>query len=442
MARYYHAHQVVRNKCRGHMTCMRHCPTQAIRVRYGKAVISDELCVDCGECISVCPEGAIIPIADPLAELSEFKYKVVVPAPVLYSQFGPHVHPYVIHQALMKVGFDRVVDVDRSAALLAKAIAKYVDNFKGRKPLISSYCPSIVRLIQVKYPDLLGQLVPLDAPREVAAKEIRRTLPRELDMDPKDIGIVYLVSCPAKIVSIRQPAEKGRSNYDSVISIQDAYAILLPKVRALIQDFDVTQVPEGFTFESGWARTGCITDHVEEDSWLAVSGLDNVMQVLDDIENGRLRYIEFIEAMAHSSGCVGGPFCLENPYVARHTTVRQKDQFEKVPDIDDNEVEERMANRDLFLANPVLPRPMEYFDTDLETSIKRIKERERVFQNLPQIDCGCCGCPTCMTFAEDFVRGEVELTDCVFLSGRAKRAPAVTDPSVSQSDDQSGSEAQ
>lgn len=428
MAKYYHAHMVVEDKCRGHRTCMRHCPTQAIRVRNGKAVISDELCVDCGECIAVCPENAIVPIPDPVGELSQYKYRVVVPTSVLYSQFGPTVHPWVVQQALKAVGFDEVVDVDMSAAVLATALVKYLKTYQGRLPLISSFCPSIVRLIQVKYPDLVEQIVPLDAPREVTAGEIRRTYPEKLGLPADDIGIVYIVSCPAKIVAVRQPAEKGVSNYNAVISIRDAYSVLLPKVRRLMQDFDESMVPPDFTYSSGWARTGSIIEYAKQDNWLAVSGLENVMRVLDDIENGRLRYIEFIDAMAHSAGCIGGPFCLENPYVARHTSLLQRERFETELKVDEEEVDRRLKNKDYFLSGPILPRATEFFDTDLETSIKRIKERERVFNNLPQYDCGCCGCPTCLAFAEDFVRGRVSLTECVFLSGRAQRPPDQYEP--------------
>ena len=60
MAKYYHAHRVDPDKCRGHMTCMRHCPTQAIRVRAGKGIDNrEELCIDCGKCLSVCPSDAV-----------------------------------------------------------------------------------------------------------------------------------------------------------------------------------------------------------------------------------------------------------------------------------------------------------------------------------------------------------------------------------------------
>jgi len=136
---YYHVHKVVMEKCRGHMACMRPCPTQAIRVRNGKAVISEELCVDCGTCSSICPSGAIVLSADSLGDISNFKYKIAVPSPVLYSQFDVSIHPYIIHLAFKELGFDQVVDVDTSTLALAKTLVKYMDTYKGRRPLISSH---------------------------------------------------------------------------------------------------------------------------------------------------------------------------------------------------------------------------------------------------------------------------------------------------------------
>ena len=420
MAQYYHAHKVVLDKCRGHMACMRHCPTEAIRVRGGKAVISEELCVDCGTCLSVCPEGAIVPISDPVAEISRFRYKVVVPSPVLYSQFDPSIHPYIIHLAFKELGFDEVVDVTTSSVALAKALVMYMIEYRGRVPLISSYCPSIVRLIQVKYPDLVELVVPLEVPREVSAREIRRNFPAKLGLEPKDIGVIYIASCPAKIVSIKQPAEKARSYFDGVVSIRDVYSVLLPHVIAVKERFDASQVPEDFSFHPGWVTMGSITRSAGVENWLAVSGLDHVKQILDDIENSRLRNIDFVEALAHMLGCVGGPFNVENPYVARAHSIKQGQKYEECIEVDDDDVARKLKEGYYFLENPILPRPTVYFDTDLETSIKRMKERERVYQKLRQIDCGCCGAPTCLAFAEDFVRSEVKLTDCIFLSKKGE----------------------
>jgi iron only hydrogenase large subunit-like protein len=421
VAKYYHAHRVDPDKCRGHMTCMRQCPTQAIRVRSRKAVISEELCVDCGRCLSLCPSGAIVlnPNNEQCSRAREFKYKIVVPAPALYSQFHASIHPYVIHLALMQLGFDEVVDVTTSAIALGAALVEYVKDYHGRLPLISSHCPSIVRLIQVRYPDLVELIVPMDAPREMTAREIRRTYPSKLGLSPEEIGIFYIANCPAKMVSIRQPAEKARSWFDDAISIRDTYPILLPHVVAINERFDASIVPESFSFSSGWVTTGSVIRSTKVEDWLAVSGLGQVMQILDDIENSRLRNVTYVEAMAHMFGCIGGPLNVENRYVAQSNSTKQRHRYERLPSGELEDAKRKVREGYYSLENHVLPRPTEFFDTDLETSIKRMKERERVYQRLRQIDCGCCGSPTCKAFAEDFVRGQVKLTDCIFLSERA-----------------------
>jgi iron only hydrogenase large subunit-like protein len=400
---------------------MRHCPTQAIRVRGGKAIISEELCVDCGTCISVCPSGAIVPITDPVAELSHFKYKVIVPSPVLYSQFESNIHPYIVHLALKKLGFDEIVDVGLSSAALGRALVKYMKKYQGRRPLISSHCPSMLRLIQVKYPDLVELVVPLDVPREVTAKEIRMSFPDKLGLNSEDIGIIYIAPCPAKIVSIKQPAEKAKSWFDGVFSIRDVYSILLPHIVAIKEKFNEKDVPKDFSFNAGWATLGGMTRTVDMENWLAVSGLDHVMKILDDIENSKLRNIDFVEALACMLGCIGGKFNVESPYVARTNSIKQRVKYENRIEIKDEEIEENLKRGYYFIENPILPRPTKYFDTDLETSIKRMKEKERVYKKLRQIDCGYCGAPTCMAFAEDYVRGEVNLTDCVFLAQKGEK---------------------
>ena len=152
------------------------------------------------------------------------------------------------------------------------------------------------------------------------------------------------------------------------------------------------------------------------ENWLAVSGLDHVMKIFDDIENSRLRNVDFIEARTCMQGCVGGSLSVENPYVARTNSIKQGAKYNTGLKFDDNEINQKLEEGFFSLENAVPPRATKYFDTDLETSIKRMKEKERVYQKLRQVDCGCCGAPTCMAFAEDFARGEAKLTDCIFLS--------------------------
>jgi len=421
VVRYYHAHRVNTEKCQGHTICMRHCPTQAIRVRNKKAVISEELCVDCGTCLSVCPSGAITPIFDPIDEFTQFKYKVVVPSEILYAQFDPGIHPYIIHQAFRELGFDQLVDITISSKALALAVVKYLESYKGRRPLISCHCPSMLRLIQVKYPDLVELIIPLDVPRELTAREIRKNFPEKLGIKPEEIGIIYVAPCPAKVVSIKQPAEKAQSWFDGVISIRDAYSLLYQHVIRIKHEFNISMVPRDFSFNTGWATLGAITQSIHAENWLSVSGIDHVMKILNDIENSKLRNIDFVEVTSCMLSCLGGPFNVENAYIAMANGLKQRNMYETPLEIDENELVEKLKSGYYFMTQPILPRPTQYFDTDLATSIKRIRERDRVFQKLPQIDCGCCGSPTCAAFADDFVKGEVELTDCIFLAQKMKK---------------------
>jgi hypothetical protein len=238
-----------------------------------------------------------------------------------------------------------------------------------------------------------------------------------LGLKPEDIGIIYVSPCPAKIVSIRQPAEKVKSWFDGAISIRDVYSLLIPHVVAIKSKFDKSRVPKTFRFSEGWSVLGGLAGSIRRENWLSVSGLDHVMKILDDIENSRLRNVDFVEASACMLGCIGGPFNVDNPYVSRMNNIKQRETYNNKLKVDIAEIDRKIEDGYYCMESPILPRPTKYFDTDLETSIKRMRESERVYQRLPQIDCGCCGAPTCKAFAEDLVRGEANLSDCLYLRG-------------------------
>jgi len=166
---------------------------------------------------------------------------------------------------------------------------------------------------------------------------------------------------------------------------------------------------------------GSIIRSIGIENGLPVSGIDHVRKIFDDIENDRLRNIDFVEALSCMLGCIGGPFGVENPYIVYTNNEKIRDKYMTSSSLSPEEFERRYTASEYFFDGPILPRPGKFFDTDLETSIKRMKEKDRIYQKLPQIDCGCCGSPTCKDFAEDFTRGEVELTDCIFFSVPERR---------------------
>ncbi|HDZ27877.1 hypothetical protein LCGC14_0803640, partial [marine sediment metagenome] len=89
------------------------------------------------------------------------------------------------------------------------------------------------------------------------------------------------------------------------------------------------------------------------------------------------------------------------------------------PDI--REVRKLYSQKYFFIKGKFEPRPLKPLDKDLAKAIKKRKEKEHIYESLPKIDCGACGAPTCLTFAEDVVKAEAELIDCIFnLSQRFK----------------------
>ncbi len=417
---YYHAHEVNEGGCDGRMRCLKVCPTDAIRVRDGKAHIIGELCVDCGECITACPRGAVVPLADRLGQRSpEYKCVVAIPSPVLYSQFSSDIAPRRIFEALQRIGFDHVFDVARACDWETLASRIFLDEHEGRWPMISGFCPAVVRLIQVKYPELTEHIMPLEVPREITAREAKQKLSRDLGLDVSEIEAVYITPCPAKVVSIRQPAEKNRSWLDRAIAISEVYGPLRAALAAA-EPVPSSELFESATYGPGWSRLGGMTSLLRTERWIAVSGMSDVTKILDDIENSRLRDVEFIEASACLGGCIGGPLTVENIYIARSRTYRLGEKYSRNIERHANQVEELYRKKFFSMENPLAPRPLSPLDPDIGRAIEMVRKRDEIYESLPKIDCAACGSPNCLAFAEDVVKGDIERSTCIVLRARAR----------------------
>ena len=126
MNQFFHSVRLDEDLCRGCINCVKRCPTEAIRVRNGKAKILSDRCIDCGECIRVCPHHAKKPIFDPLSVMDEFAYTIALPAPSLYGQFNNLDDVEIILRALIDMGFDDVFEVSKAAELVSDATRKMV----------------------------------------------------------------------------------------------------------------------------------------------------------------------------------------------------------------------------------------------------------------------------------------------------------------------------
>lgn len=413
--KYYHPIKILQEKCGGRMKCMRVCPTEALRVKGGKVRLIEELCIDCGACVDACPSKAIVPLTDPFTRSSRYKYRVAVASPVLYSQFGLDIDPKVIVQGLKDIGFDYVVDVSRACEEISAAIDMFLEEYEGPGPLISSFCPSVVRLVQVRYPGLIDLVMGVNAPREIAAREAKENLSEKLGVKMDEIEVLYLTPCPAKITAIKQPAEKTRSWIDGAISIADIYAPLFNAVSSLADEEVDMRIAEEFTFGAGWSMLGEMTRLLGSERGIAVSGLSDVTRILDDIESGRLRGIDFVEASACMGGCIGGSLAVDNMYVARSSVLSMMRKHGESAAVNKDDVMSKYREGYYFIERKLAPRPLPPLDRDISKAIQKKKEKDTIYATLPQIDCGCCGAPTCRAFAEDIVRGRSAIEDCIHM---------------------------
>jgi iron only hydrogenase large subunit-like protein len=413
--KYFHSHVIVPERCTGRMRCIKACPTMAIRIRHNKIVYFDDLCVDCGACINVCQEDVFVPVIDEISDFEKFELKIAMPSRILYTQFGLNIHPDIIHQALKNIGFDMVVDTSRETHDMSYVISTHLKAHPEGKPIISSFCPSIIRYIQVRYPDLMELISTFDVPREIAAKTAKKKYSEKLGIPVNKIGVIYITPCPAMVVSIKQPAEKEKSWIDGAIAIKDIYNVILPEILN-IQSYKKLEEPdEYFFYGRGWGGMSRAQQHLDAERCMLVRGIDNVKMILDDIEDSKLRNVDYIEAFICSQGCISGAFCVENPYISRHNSILLEKRYGKPADFDRHEVIEKYKNGYYFMEHPIFPRNTRTLTTDIAISIKRMKQKERILTKLPKKDCGLCGAPGCEAFAEDCSRGEADLTDCIFF---------------------------
>jgi Na+-translocating ferredoxin:NAD+ oxidoreductase RNF subunit RnfB len=399
--------------CKGRMKCLRACPTQALRVRDGIATLLRDRCIDCGECVRVCPNHAFVPNTSSISDFSDFTYTVALPSPVFYSQFGKDVRPATILSALKSVGFDDAYDVASASESVSIAIQEYLDSNARPRPLISPFCPAIVRLVQIRHPNLLENLIPIESPMEIAAREVKQLKMKELGLQQNDIGAIYLTPCPAKMIAIKTPPRKKHSFLDGAIPISEIYPRV---VQALAKGNGLDDRQDISGLGLGWPIVGGQVACLKAEEQLAVAGLTDVMRVFDDIENGKLRDIQYIECHSCPTACVGGALTVENPYIARGRVLRMIKTYGDRPGLDRQKIREMYRRNFFSLAGSIAPSPVQPLDGDLSRAIHKMHQRNRMYEMLPQIDCGACGAPTCMAFAADVVKGESQSDQCIFLT--------------------------
>ena len=407
MERFFHSVTLDKEKCVGCTNCIKRCPTEAIRVRDGKAQIISERCIDCGECIRVCPHHAKKTKFDHLAQLAEFDYTIALPAPSLYGQFNNLDDIDFVLTGLKQLGFDEVFEVSRAAELVSEATRRMMAEESLPRPVISSACPAVVRLIRVRFPDLCSHVLPLRSPMETAAGFAKLGASKRTGIPVEKIGCFFLTPCPAKVTDIKQPIGIEKSMVDGAIAISEIFPPLSSKMDKLEE---IEPISESGIIGVSWASSGGEASALLNDKYLAADGIENVIRVLEELEDERIRELDFIELNACSGGCVGGVLCVENAYVAKARLQRLRKYLPVSKNHLRDEIPKRMNWQESLEFAPVLT-----LSEDLTEAMQMMMDIDAICEKFPGLDCGACGAPSCRALAEDVVKGLARESDCVFV---------------------------
>ncbi len=406
----YHSITLDEKRCIGCTDCIKRCPTEAIRVRDTKAIIYDNLCIDCGVCINVCKYHAKKALKNSVDKLNKYRQKIAIVDSVLFTQFQGLRDPNVLLTALKEYGFDEVFDTGIASRDLTEYSLKYIRENNIPSPVISSACPAISKLIKIRFPSLIDNVLPLIDAKELMARYLRKYV-KNSPKYGEGVGIFYISPCAAKITNVRKSSVNKHSEINEVLSIRDVYKEIYPIVSKLmgtevevLQTLDLADL--NYTSSGGECTSEFFYDKIR------VDGIEEVIKVLEKIENNKFS-VDFVECMACVNGCLGGALNYENSFYAKNRLLKISRYLER------NLV---MRNFDLDKSGISLEwdykleeEKAEKLDSDMFKALEKMEKIEEIYKILPKIDCGSCGAPTCKAFAEDVVRDRMEIDDCIFM---------------------------
>ena len=429
---FYHALQVEEDRCIGCSRCMKICPTEAVRIFGGKAAIQEHRCIDCGKCYEVCPAEAIAIKDDDFEAFKKYSHSVALLPSVFLGQFPDDVSVSKVYATLYELGFAHVMEVESASIIYKEAKEKYAREHPDIRPLISSFCPAIVRLIQIKYPSLVENVMPIKVPLDLSAmyalEELqRRGVPRE------EIGLFYITPCAAKVSAVKAPVGEEKSIIDGVINMNSLFNRVYKRMKDNGKSHQYPPLTRHrlsadailSTLTNGERRI-CTAKRS-----YSIDGIQNVMDFLEKLENDEVEGVEFLELRACDQSCAGALLSVDNRFLcgermyARARRAAERERNGEMPR--DREVDQYKDYLiEHSLVDEVQPRSMLVLDEDRVKAFEKMEKIEKMKECLPQIDCGVCGAPTCEAFATDVVCGQADLHRCVFYRLHLEQAGKMT----------------
>ena len=390
-----------KSNCKNCYKCIRFCPVKSIRFSGNQAYIIGNECILCGHCFVVCPQDAK-QIVD---ETEKVRVLLQGGAPVYVSLAPSFIANYEgvgigsMRTALKKLGFCDAEETAVGATIVKNEYERMIDEQES-DVIISSCCHSVNLLIQKYFPKELPYLANVLSPMQAHCMDIKKRVP--------EAKTVFIGPCVAK----KDEAQYYEGIVDAVLTFDE--------LTKWLKDEGIELTPETDSDENSRARffptTGGILKTMKQDNpdytYMAIDGVENCIQALKDIENGKVHKC-FIEMSACSGSCVGGPVM---------------EKFHRSPVKDYMAVSDFAGKNDFKVEQPdslELKKTFTVIEKKLQDptddEINEVLRRMGKFKPSDELNCGSCGYNTCREKAVAIIQGKAEISMCLpYLKDKAE----------------------
>ena len=391
-----------KSNCKNCYKCIRHCPVKSIRFSGNQAHIIGNECILCGQCFVVCPQNAkqIVDETEKVKVLLQGGEPVIVSlAPSFVANYD-NVGIESMREALKKLGFYDVEETAIGATIVKNEYERMLRE-DDRDIVISSCCHSINLLIQKYFPFALEYLADVISPMQAHCQDIKKRYP--------GAKTVFIGPCVAK----KDEAEHYEGIVDAVLTFEELSNWLKEEDIELKLGMESNKESRARFFPTTGGILKTMTLDAPGYNYIALDGVQNCIDALRDIENGKIHKC-FIEMSACVGSCIGGP--VMEKY---HRTAPVKDYIT---------IANYAGKEDFKVSEPKpveLKKQFEYIEHKLqmptETEIFTVLREMGKFKPSDELNCGSCGYNTCREKAIAICQGKAEISMCLpFLKDKAE----------------------
>jgi PAS domain S-box-containing protein len=381
--------------CKNCYKCVRNCPVKSIEVKDHQAQILERDCILCGNCILTCPQDA----KEVRNDLELVKNLVRGGKDIIASVAPSFIANYDVStfeafkDILKKLGFSEAHETAQGAFLVKSEYEKLISKNTG-KTIISSCCPTVVKLIQKYHPSTLENLAHVLSPMQAHGKLIKAKIP--------NAQVVFIGPC----ISKKDEIESYPGLVDMVLTFDELNQWLEEEqinLTATEETSSSKYLSRFFPVAGGIIKTMNInTDY----KYISIDGIDNCIDALAEIEQGNFESC-FIEMSACTGSCVNGPTSGKNKTKLINAQIKVEElALNKEILCDYNLTTDMNLYKEIKSEEIICFPPSK---SDIAAILKKMGRNTLS----DELNCGTCGYDTCREKAIAVYFGKAEITMCL-----------------------------